>query len=168
MEYDQQPSSDSGHLFFSLYADDLMLCCDKEAANGGWMNILPRLLSCQGSSVSCCGRETDVRFQSSWAICSQISALSFDMDCPSTVEASSSPCHQRCRRRWSYKRWWMKAVKHRLGSVKAWHTIPAFITEKSGVLTRVGRANTTTGSFNQSSSLGHIALTYTGRIQMIT
>lgn len=52
-----------------------------------------------------------MRIQSSRAICSQISGLSFDASCPSVTEASSSPCHQ--RRLWlcSYEGWWMRAVK---------------------------------------------------------
>lgn len=33
-EYDQQPAGDSGHPF-ALYAEDLMLLCDKEAPNCG-------------------------------------------------------------------------------------------------------------------------------------
>lgn len=66
---------------------------------------------------TCYGTETDIRIQSSCTICSQISGLSFDMGCPSRMEASSSPCHQRCLRLRSYKMWWMRAVKHQLYGV---------------------------------------------------
>lgn len=57
-----------------------------------------------------------MRIQSSRAICSQISGLSFDAGCPSEAEASSSPCHQRCLRLqlWSYEVWWMRAETQRL------------------------------------------------------
>lgn len=111
-EYDQQPAGNSGHRF-ALYAEDLMLLCDKEAPNRGEMDTSGALPAKDHHCV-CYGIETDIRIQSSCAICSQISGLSFDMGCPSRVEASSSPCHQRCLRLWSYKMWWMKAVKHQL------------------------------------------------------
>lgn len=114
-EYDQQPAGNSEHLF-ALYAEDLMLLCDKDAPNSAEMDT-SYALPAKDHLCVCYGRETDIRIQSSCTICSQISGLSFDMGCPSRVEASSSPCHQRCLRRWSYKMWWMNTVKHQLYGV---------------------------------------------------
>lgn len=111
-EYDQQPAGDSGRRF-ALYAEDLTLLCDKEASYSGGMDIWgahpPRIIA-----VYAMVEKTDVRIQSSRTICPPIPGLSLDMGCPSRMEASSSPCHQRCLRLRSYKMWWMKAVKHQL------------------------------------------------------
>lgn len=100
---------------FPINAKDLVALRDTVAPKGGWTRtpLAPPLakgeLHGNGGST-----ETDMRIQSSRAICSQISGLSFDAGCPSETEASSSPCHQRRLRLWSYEGWGMRAVKQRL------------------------------------------------------
>lgn len=104
----------SGHQF-ALYAGDLVLLCDKKAPNRCKMNTSGNL-SAKDHSVSAVAPTQTSEFNlASPSV--QISGLSFDMGCPSRMGASSSPCHQRCLRLYSYKLWWMRAVKHQLHGV---------------------------------------------------
>lgn len=101
---------------FPINAKDLAALRDTVAPKGGWTRtpLAPPRAKGELRGGGGGGTETDMRIQSSRAICSQISGLSFDAGCPSEAEASSSPCHQRRLRLWSNEGWWMRAVKQRL------------------------------------------------------